>query len=243
MIIIESRSAIKWLYVQFDQPPRRKRGCLNHFTVVRRTLQHVADLIVGVAPEPVLFAEVTEKVLTSLVVGKDDSHEGHCRDPVKEVDGTSAEGSVERGDVAEKGAKSSFPHETKVEPTVAHTLSVQRKLTSLAAHEIGPLHDDDGNEEGALSVGEGLFRVVAGISVGVIVQVKATFLERLRNAIDQDMTEPAALENIISESSQVITVKGVGSPGKDRGIKAIVVQDAEVGVETGDGLNDTNLEV
>jgi len=73
---------------------------------------------------------------------------------VREGDLSCTESNVQPGDVAQESNKNGLECETKVGVHVDHTLLRDRKSTSLADHEVGPLHAHNRNKVTSLSVFE-----------------------------------------------------------------------------------------
>lgn len=190
------------------------------------------NLIISVAPDPVVLFESAHEVLAGFIVGKDDGAEGHGGDPVKSMDGAGSERKVEDGDVAQKGTESGFPGKTEVQPSVSHALSHEGEFAGLAANQVGPLDNDDRDEEGALGMGEGFLGVVANTF-----HFNVARLEGVHGSIVLEVGVRAA------DGTKVFGKESGSQPREDGGIKSIVVQNNEVGVESGNGLDDTDLEV
>ena len=131
---------------------------------------HISNYsIVGVSDDPTVeldsasgageFHSLTEEDLTSLVVEDDDHEEGEgWASEVREGDLTSTKTTVERepweGEVTEEDAKEGLEAESLVSVHVDHTLLGDGQVSGLADKEIGPLHDNNGNQITALRVVE-----------------------------------------------------------------------------------------
>lgn len=151
---------------------------------------------------------------------------------MEEVQGTRTEGKVEEGDVADESTKDGFPEQTEVEPSISHTLSYQREFTSLAADQVSPLDDDDRDKESTLGVGESFVRVVAETGSWDVASLDSACL-----SVVLQMGERTA------DGSQVLHMETLGEPRKDGGVETVIVKNNKVGVEPGQGLEGTDLEV
>jgi len=89
---------------------------------------------------------------------------------VGEWDLSGTESVVKEWDVEEDGDEGSLGEETEVTKHVDHTLLGERKVSSLADHEIGPLDANDGDEVTRLSVFKSLGGVANGPSVGDVIE-------------------------------------------------------------------------
>ena len=94
------------------------------------------------------------EVLAGFVIGEDHHRPAKTGEPVERVDGAGGEDSVEEWHVAQQQGEDSLGQETKVHEAVAHTLLQDRKLTGLGDEQIGPLHDNNGDEVGGLGRGQ-----------------------------------------------------------------------------------------
>mmetsp|Transcript_3256 Transcript_3256/g.4693 ORF Transcript_3256/g.4693 Transcript_3256/m.4693 type:complete len:402 (+) Transcript_3256:260-1465(+) len=120
------------------------------------------NLVVGVAVEPIVLAKIAHEELANFIVRQNEDHERKGREPVDKFDLGSSEGTVDKFvRIAHDCTKRSFEKQTKVEGAVSHTLGLDGEGASLASHQIGPLHNDDRDEEGALCVWQGGLRVEA----------------------------------------------------------------------------------
>mmetsp|Transcript_10396 Transcript_10396/g.33016 ORF Transcript_10396/g.33016 Transcript_10396/m.33016 type:complete len:203 (-) Transcript_10396:3284-3892(-) len=99
---------------------------------------------------------LAHEVLAQLVVGDDHDGERHTRHPVQHAQRAGAEGDADARQVAQEGRQDGLEDEAKVHGRVSHALVVEGVHTRLADDQIGPLHDDDGDEVGALGVVESL---------------------------------------------------------------------------------------
>jgi len=100
---------------------------------------------------------VTDVNLTELIVGKDDNEEGEGRNTeVGKGNSTGSQHKVEEGNVGEESGKSSLEEETEDHVTVDHTLLRDGEVTGLANEQVGPLHNDNGDEVTTLSVSKSL---------------------------------------------------------------------------------------
>mmetsp|Transcript_38028 Transcript_38028/g.107421 ORF Transcript_38028/g.107421 Transcript_38028/m.107421 type:complete len:279 (+) Transcript_38028:160-996(+) len=93
-----------------------------------------------------------DDALAHLIIDEDEHRPGNAREPVQHVQGASAEGDVEEGQVHQKQAKDGLKHQTEVHELVAHALLKDGELAGLGDEQIGPLYHDDGDEVGGLSV-------------------------------------------------------------------------------------------
>lgn len=121
------------------------------------------------------FGHTTTQVdLSEFIIGHDNCEEGETGDSeMGEGNLSCSEGFVEEGSVEEDGDKNGFEDESSVGVVVDHTLLRDGESSSLADHEIGPLHAHDGDEVTGLSELEGLGGVANGPlgDVGVSIEV------------------------------------------------------------------------
>ena len=73
-----------------------------------------------------------------------------------ESDSTCSQHKVKEGNVTEDSGKDSLEEETEDHVTIDHTLLRDGKVTSLANKQVGPLHNNNGDEVTTLSVTQGL---------------------------------------------------------------------------------------
>eukprot|EP00756_Hemistasia_phaeocysticola_P040859 Hpha_TRINITY_DN16887_c1_g2::TRINITY_DN16887_c1_g2_i1::g.153390::m.153390 len=173
------------------------------------------ELSAGGALEPpdVLDGRVllTEKRLPDLVVREDEDRERDTGEPVHEAEAADLERNAD-GRVHEENTKAGLEAQTEVEHVVLHTLLHDGQLAGLADQDVGPLHDDDRDEErslGALLGGE------------VLKHGETTERRAELGEVPVQLTVPGQL------------VRG----------EALAVQDGHEGVESGERLDDTDLEV
>jgi len=98
------------------------------------------------------FGHTTTQVdLSEFIIGHDNCEEGETGDSeMGESNLSCSEGFVEEGSVEEDGDKNGFEDESSVGVVVDHTLLRDGESSSLADHEIGPLHAHDGDEVASL---------------------------------------------------------------------------------------------
>lgn len=149
-----------------------------------------------------------------------------------EADVASTEENMERGDVTEEGTKAGFKEETKVQGTVSHTLRCKGFLTGLAAHQISPLDNNNGDEEGTLSMGQGFFRNMADTwSFNIARLERDDGMGGIKPHITSISLDHVFFEELTLQSR------------KNGGIETVIVENNKVGEETSNGLDDTDLEV
>merc|ERR1711868_155800 len=106
--------------------------------------------IVSLVPNP--SSRVTaEQELPGLVVAEDQDGEGHGRQPPVDLQGVHPQALVHAGRVGEDGGEEGLEAETEVHEVVLHALLEHGVLPGLANDQVGPLHDDNGDEEGGVA--------------------------------------------------------------------------------------------
>merc|ERR1739838_133461 len=103
----------------------------------------------------------TEQVLSGLVVAEDEDGEGDCGQPPVDLQRVHPQTLIHSGRVREDGSKNCFEDEAKVHEVILHALLEHRVLPCLADDQIGPLDNNDGDEEG------GVAGVLQDLPVGV----------------------------------------------------------------------------
>merc|ERR1711975_63925 len=92
-----------------------------------------------------------EQELPGLVVAEDQKGEGDGRQPPVDLQGVHPQALVHAGRVGQDGGEEGLEAETEVHEVVLHALLEHGVLPGLANDQVGPLHDDDGDEEGGVA--------------------------------------------------------------------------------------------
>ena len=108
-------------------------------------------LVVGLPLDPGAGSVATEESLPALVIDEDEKREGQGRKPPVDVQRVHPETLVHAGSVGQNGGKNCLEDETEVHEVILHTLLEHGVLPGLTDDEIGPLHDNDGDEEGCVT--------------------------------------------------------------------------------------------
>ena len=98
---------------------------------------------VAVHPSSLVLAD---PALADLVINVDHQREGHSRRPPREPQRAGIGHRVGHGDIDQKGAQNRLEEQRVIHKRVRHPLLKQRADPRLANHQVGPLHDDDGDE-------------------------------------------------------------------------------------------------
>jgi len=103
----------------------------------------------------------TENEFATLVVDEDGDAEGESSQPPSEPERVHTQPLVEARAVAQEGGQRRLEEDAERQVVVLHALLEEGEATGLADDDVGPLHDDDGDEEGCVA------RVLKLLALGV----------------------------------------------------------------------------
>merc|ERR1711978_783292 len=92
-----------------------------------------------------------EQELPGLVVAEDQKREWQGGQPPVDLQGVHPQALVHAGRVGQDGGEEGLEDEAEVHEVVLHALLEDGVLPGLADDQVGPLHDDDGDEEGGVA--------------------------------------------------------------------------------------------
>jgi len=161
--------------------------------------EFIDDLIVCFPFDPSARIATDDK-LARLVVDEDEDRERNGRQPPVELEWVHAQALVHARSVGEEGGQSRFEEDAKVEDVVAHSLVNERVAARLANDQIGPLDDDDRDEEGRVASVLELFASIVSPFLAVrIFQV----VDGARVPVLADAEQFAWTESVLSHDDKV----------------------------------------
>merc|ERR1719150_2706682 len=92
-----------------------------------------------------------EQELPGLVVAEDQKGKWQGGQPPVDLQGVHPQALVHAGRVGQDGGEEGLEDEAEVHEVVLHALLEDGVLPGLADDQVGPLHDDDGDEEGGVA--------------------------------------------------------------------------------------------
>ena len=101
-----------------------------------------------------LLALKTHHHLADFIEDKDEDGERNGVEPHEVIESRSLEGGVTERHVREGETEEGLLKEANIESEIGHALLKDGEGSGLANHDIGPLNNDDGHEEGGLSLAE-----------------------------------------------------------------------------------------
>lgn len=158
---------------------------------------------------------------------------------MSKMDGTGTQRAVEEGHVAQDETKNGLKGKTKVEHAVAHALAGQRECTGLAGGKVGPLDNDDRDEECTLGMSQSLFGVMTG-PIRVI-RVADLAVQELKSSVLSIDTLAIGIAVKLTAIADILSEKIIGKLDKFTGVEAIVEENHKICKEPGQSLHNSNL--
>ena len=104
---------------------------------------------------------------SQFIIGEYPQRKWNGGEPVSSADGTSPNPDVDNGDVAKETGKKGLKNQTEVHEGIQHALMTDGVHAGLANHQVGPLHNDNGNEVSCLRVGQGFLLQISAQHIGL----------------------------------------------------------------------------